>query len=218
MHRRPVATTTALADLSRAPRKAPTAAASPTATTWAEGSILNGWLSDFNGFGTTSQALNGDLILSPKASTSAGETHAALATTVASYGDVDVTTTMTTDAQLRTGSAPNAWEVGWLLWHHADNTHFYYLALKPNGLELGKEDPAYAGAQRFLVTLGERSFPVGSSHLVRVTQVGNVITVWVDGAPATTFTDDERPYTSGHVGVYDEDSVARFSAPVIAAL
>ena len=28
-------------------------------------------------------------------------------------------------------------------------------ALKPNGLELGKEDPAYPGAQRFLVTLSQ---------------------------------------------------------------
>ncbi|GAC1610355.1 MAG: hypothetical protein NVS3B26_16660 [Mycobacteriales bacterium] len=156
----------------------------------------------------------GAVTLAPATSTSPGETHAALARSVASYGDVDVTTTMTTQTQLRTGSPANAWEVGWLLWHYADNSHFYYVSLKPTGLELGKEDPAYPGAQRFLVTTGT-AYPIGSSHTVRVVQVSNAVTVYVDGAVAASFQDVERPYTSGNLGLYDEDSVANFTAPVV---
>lgn len=190
------------------PSPTPTATSSATST-WADGTLHGDWFANYNGYGSVWQ--DGDIHLSPKASTSAGETHAALVTSQASYRDVDTTTTMTTLSQLRTGSAPNAWECGWLLWNYTDDTHFYYVALKPNGFELGKEDPAYPGAQRFLVTLSNPRFAIGSSHTIRVNQVGATMIVWVDGSVITTFTDTERPYTAGHVGLYDEDSHVSFT-------
>jgi hypothetical protein len=116
---------------------------------------------------------------------------------------------MRTVRQLRTGSAPNPWEAAWALWHYTDNEHFYYVILKPNGWELGKEDPAYPGAQRFLAT-GESPFPIGPTYTVRVRQIGNVTTVWADGRQLVSFTDNERPYRSGAIGLYNEDAEVEF--------
>jgi hypothetical protein len=143
------------------------------------------------------------------ASTRPDETHAALVRSVRTLGDLEVRVHVRTDRQLRTGSLPNPWEVAWLLWHYTDNTHFYYVILKPNGWELGKEDPAYPGAQRFLAT-GERQFPIGEVYDIRIRQVDNRIAVWVDGSELVTFVDQERPYTGGALGLYTEDATASF--------
>ena len=109
----------------------------------------------------------------------------------------------------RTGSTPNPWEVAWLLWNYTDNEHFYYVMLKPNGLEIGKEDPAYPGNQRFLFTQ-TTPYPIGESNSVRVTQRDGTFKVWVNGAFITEFKDKERPYTSGAIGLYAEDSDVHF--------
>ena len=146
---------------------------------------------------------------SPKVSTSPGETHATLVTSTKSFGDLDWTVRVRTVSQLRLPT-PNPWEVGWALWHYTDDTHFYYVALKPNGWELGKEDPAYPGAQRYLRTGSSPTYAVGSWHTVRMRQVGNVITAWADGVQIASFTDTERPYSTGSVGLYDEDSLTHF--------
>ena len=126
-------------------------------------------------------------------------------------GPLTLTVDMRTDAQLRTGSAPNAWEVAWIAWNYADNTHFYYFTLKPNGWELGKADPAYPGAQRFLATGSSPVFPIGTTHAVKIVQSDNVIKAYADGALLATFTDVERPYLSGRIGLYNEDSRVRFT-------
>ena len=177
---------------------------------WAAGRTVGPWQVVWNGYGAVSALSGGGLRLRPGAAASAGETHSALVTSTKTFGDVDATYTYRTESQLRTGSAPNPWEVGWVLWHYTDNTHFYYVLLKPNGWELGKEDPAYPGAQRFLVT-GSQSFPAGHSYTIHVHQVGNQIDVSVDGAPLVSFTDNERPYTRGSIGLYDEDSSVVFT-------
>ena len=153
----------------------------------------------------------------PKVATQPSVTHASLATSTTSFEDIDLTVRMRTVSQLRTGSAPNPWEVPWLLWHYTDNYHFYYVILKPNGWELGKEDPAYPGAQRFLAT-GGGSFAVGPWYTVRVRQVGNTMTVWANGTELVTFTDNERPYASGRLGLYNEDSHVHFDDVVVRAV
>jgi hypothetical protein len=45
---------------------------------------------------------------------------------------------------------------------------------------------------------------------VRVVQRGTTITVWGDGQQLLQFTDTERPYTAGSVGLYTEDATVRF--------
>jgi hypothetical protein len=181
-----------------------------TGTEWKDSSTHGFWKAVFDGYGRIAVTKDDSKVLSlrPKASDEASETHAALVVSKRTFEDVDMTLRMKTVDQLRVGK-PNPWEVAWSLWHYQDNTHFYYLILKPNGWELGKADPAYPGAQRFLAT-GSKSFAVGRWHDVRVRQVGSTMTVWANGDKLTTFKDAQRPYRSGHVGVYNEDAKTFF--------
>lgn len=186
------------------------AAATVSTPQWQEGEVQGPWRLEYHGYGTVSYG--GDTVrLAPMASTRAEETHGSLVVSHRTYRDVDVTALMRTDRQLRTGTAPNPWESAWLLWHHTDDLHFYALALKPNGWELSKEDPAYPGAQRYLATGSRPAFPIGSTARVRVRQSGATIRVDVDGRPLVTFTDRERPYRSGAIGLYTEDAAVTFS-------
>jgi hypothetical protein len=180
---------------------------------WEDGAAHGHWIDRFGG-GTVQvvQAASGGLVfsLSPRASTRPSQTAAALVTSIASFGDMDETVTATTLTQLR-ASAPNPWEVAWVLWHYTDNQHFYYVALKPNGWELGKEDPAYPGAQRFLATGFRPMFPVGVPYTVRVVQVQGQMVVYVNGAFLVRYTDKQTPYLSGSLGLYCEDAHVTFS-------
>jgi len=193
----------------------------PTNVSWTDGSGHGNWKAVYNGYGVTKVVRdaqrNSDVLQEkPKSSTSPGETHAGLVTSNASFGDVDTTVQLKTVAQLRTPT-PNAWEVGWVLWHYTDDSHFYYFTPKPNGWELGKEDPAYPGAQRFLATGSSPAYPVGRWYTVRVRQVLNTVTVWVNGAQVVSFTDTERPYVTGSLGLYNEDSQVRFESVTVNA-
>ena len=183
---------------------------------WVDGGRYGGWVDVFNGYGWAGIDVDGSKVLAaaPAASTRPDETHAALIRSGATFGDIDVTVRMKTVRQLRTPQ-PNSWETTWFLWHYADNVHFYYLVLKPNGWELGKEDPAYPGAQRFLATGSSPTFPVGRWNSVRVRQVGNTMAVDVDGVPLASFVDNERPYTGGAIALYSEDAEVRFDDVVV---
>ncbi|AHH99352.1 hypothetical protein GCM10010174_19910 [Kutzneria viridogrisea] len=179
----------------------------PDFQSWAESSVHGGWQSVFTGHGSTGVDSAGTLIVSPTPP-SGSDTHAALIVSTADYTTVDITVRVRTTAQLRSGQ-PNPWEVGWVLWHYADPTHFYYVTLKPNGWEVGKEDPAYPGNQRFLAT-GARGFTVGEWHEVHVKQSGTTITVSADGTELGTVTDTDTPYRRGKVGLYTEDATVQF--------
>jgi hypothetical protein len=182
-----------------------------------DGQIVGNWKSVYNGFGINERVNDATvpmLSLSPQVATAPGLTHAGLVTSVPTFGNTTLTVKSKTISQLRTGSAPNAWECAWTLWHYTDSTHFYYLALKPTGWELGKEDPAYPGAQRFLATGSTPKYPVGPGPLflnsVTITQTGNSITAAVNGTTLATFVDQERPYLTGSIGLYCEDSHVEF--------
>ena len=188
-------------------------------TVWAEGSTHGAWTTQFDGYGKVAVQLAGSkvLMLRPEAAASDGETHAALVTSERTFSDMKLSVRAKTVKQLREGS-PNPWESAWVIWNYRDNTHFYYLALKPNGWEVGKADPNYKGAQRFLATGSNMKFPVGTWASVRVTQVGATMTVTVNGEVLTEVTDTERPYTSGAVGLYNEDAKTYFDDVRVASL
>ena len=176
---------------------------------WPDGTVHGPWLAVFDGDGTSGS--DGDtIVLRPRRSVVDFETHAALVVSVASYRDVDLDLRMRTVAQLRR-PRPNPWEVAWVVWDYTDNDHFYYLALKPNGWELGKRDPAYPGGQRFLAT-GSPAFPPGPWYSVHVAQRGTTTTVRVGDDVLRVETDRQRPYTSGRVGLYTEDAEAEFDS------
>lgn len=176
-----------------------------------DGARSNGWTVRFAGYGCAAIGVDGGSVLAlrPRAAASADATHAGLVLGP-SLSSRDAAARFRvrvfTARQLRTGSAPNPWEVAWVVWHYTDDDHFYYFIAKPNGWELGKRDPAYPGGQRFLATGSERRFPVGQWYDVDVAQRGATITVSVDGRTLVMFEDRERPYTAGAVGLYSEDA------------
>ena len=51
-------------------------------------------------------------------------------------------------------------------------------------------------------------------HTVRVRQVGNEISVWANGKLLTRYTDTERPYRMGRIGLYTEDAHVYFDSVV----
>jgi hypothetical protein len=179
---------------------------------WPEGAVRGGLTLSYNGYGTARACqMDGGWRwqLAPKAATRPSITHAALARAPAPAGDVDVQVRLRTPHRLRHGG-PNSWEAGWLLWRYTDDRHFYYLMLKPHGYELGKEDPAYPGDQRFLVTEDTPGFDLAAWHTLRIRQRGATITAYVNGHPLVTVQDHERPYFKGDAALYTEDAVAVF--------
>lgn len=170
-----------------------------------------------------------------------GDTASSLVVSTNSVGDFDETVRLKTIAQLRNeavpaGSrgAPYPWEVAWFAWHFVTSgadTAFYYVALKPNGFEMGKVDQRLRdgggnfllpGGQRFLWTTGT-AYPIGVWYGLRVRQVGAVIDIWVDGQHIITFTDGpgsggspawgtagETVLTNGAWGYYHEDARVAF--------
>ena len=183
----------------------------PLGMNWIDGSHHGNWLDRYGGYGQVGVALVGSNAQSsaPKASSRPSETHAALVTSSRTFGNVDITLSMKTIKQLRT-PRPNPWEMAWVLWHYTDDVHFYYVVLKTNGWELGKEDPAYPGAQRFLITRSSPRFKPGVWYSVHIRQVGRVITVWVGRTKLGAYWDRQRAYTSGSLGLYCEDSRVAF--------
>ncbi len=172
------------------------------------------WYLGYDGYGTvTASKQHTEFVLQPERSTRPSQTHAALVLSTRTYHNINYTVKLTTNKQLRENGRANPWEVGWVLWDYTDDSHFYYLLLKPNGFELGKEDPAYPGAQRYLVTKSGSKFPLGHRYTVHLVQSGATITAYVDGKRLVTYTDHQRPYYRGRVGLYDEDSVTTFQVP-----
>ena len=178
-----------------------------------QGRAPSPWRVVFTGHGqvtTPGQAI----VLAPKPATAPGITHAALVVSARKYGDFTATMTVRTLRQLRQGAAgaPHPWEVGWVVWHYTSNRSFYALTLEQRGWVLSKQDPAYRGDERFLASGRTPGFPVGRAHRVQITQTGPTITIRANGHLLTQFTDTKRPYLTGSIGLYCEDSLARFEA------
>lgn len=188
--------------------------------TWADDTNHGSWTSVYNGYGKNGiVTMNGNKVFreAPRASRAPEETHASLLVSRASFDDMSMAINMQTAKQLRT-PAPNPWEVAWAVWHYTDDTHFYYAILKPNGWEIGKEDPSYPDAQRFLATGSSPTFPVGRWYYVRVVQRGATFDVYAGSTKLASVTDDERPYLSGRAGLYNEDADVRFDRLVVSSV
>ncbi len=178
---------------------------------WTDGQTRNTWTDQWNGYGsartTVDPTANGYVAsLAPAVATSPSLTHSALLTTSRSYTSPTFSVAVRTVEQLRRGSAPNPWEVGWVLWDfNARHDSFYALVLKPNGWELDKE---IDGREFFIATGSSPVFPIGRWYDVSVSQSGSQISVSVNGAHLVSATDSSLQ--SGAIGLYCEDSVAHF--------
>ena len=208
----------------------------PSGACYADGQIFGNFQDIFNGYGSSCIVQYGNvklLDLKPKASTSPGETHAALTTTNASFSNnYTIIAQYATLRQLRTGSAPNPWEVGWLLWNYTDNNHFYNLVLRPNGWEIDKEyvDNNGVQSQQYLATGSNYTFPILHWYYPQVIQTVNngiptfTVKVFIGNGFQTlaTVTDNGtsvsgKAYTSGKIGFYDEDSETWFAGLYVTA-
>jgi hypothetical protein len=142
--------------------------------------------------------------------TSPGETHSALITTKKTWRDSTISFNTTTLDQLRVGSAPNTWEVGWVMFRFRDLANYYYFMVKTNGFELGKKQGS--DAQVFLATGDLPRLTLNRSHAVTLRVQGARIRVTVDGAQVVDFTDPHPLAGAGSVGLYEEDSHVRFDS------
>jgi hypothetical protein len=142
--------------------------------------------------------------------TSPAETHSALITTKKTWTDSTISFNATTLAQLRTGSAPNPWEVGWVMFRFRDLANYYYFMVKTNGFELGKKQGS--DAQIFLATGDLPELAVGRPLAVQLRVQGSRIRVSVDGTQVVDFTDPHPLAGAGSVGLYEEDSHVRFDS------
>lgn len=187
---------------------------------WADHTRHRNFHSRYDGYGSirVRRVSSGHrLDVAPRVSARPGETHAGLVTSLRTFSSMEFAVSTRTVKQLRTGSSPNPWETAWVLWDYTDDRHFYSVVLKPTGWELGKEDPAYPGSQRYLRT-GTRRFPIGHRYRIRVVHRSSTITVYVNGMRLTSYMDRERPYASGEVGLYTEDAKAQFDDVIVTAL
>lgn len=184
--------------------------AQPRERVWEDGEEHGPWTVLYAGYGQVTGGERG-IVLEPRAATAPQRTHAALVHTTEECLDPDVELTVHTEKQLRQGSPPNPWEVAWVLWNFRDDTHFYAVALKPNGWEVSKQDPAYPGNQRFIATGDERRFPIGRDYRVRISHAWPEMSISVDGEHLVTVVDEERPYRGGAIGLYTEDARVRFA-------
>jgi hypothetical protein len=213
-------------------------------TQWPAGTTQGPWVVKWDGGGTIIPVdVSGDRVLQLESSKNPvadewGDTASSLVvSTTRNSGDLVLKARARTIAQLRdeatpAGSrgTPNAWECAWLGWNHStvagNQQRYYYVALKPNGFELGKVDQTTTlpGGQRFLWT-DSTPFTIGTWYDVEVRQVGSNIKVWVDGTLRADFTDGagsqgtpvwgtagETVMTAGAVVMYHEDARVQFSS------
>ncbi|MBK9433971.1 MAG: calcium-binding protein [Micrococcales bacterium] len=180
-----------------------------------DGDTFGSWQVVFAGYGAVNAT---DPMAEPTPGGSRGSesTHAAL---VVSADNVSkVSSRVRLNEQLRTTSPANPWEAGWLIAGYTDPEHFYYVACKTNGWELGKRDPAYPGGQRFLATGDEPCARLGQSTRVQLVHKGPRLTVKINKEVVVTFTDDERAYRSGRAGLYTEDADVTFDRIVMTSV
>jgi hypothetical protein len=192
-----------------------TVAASPT-TIFSDdfSGTLAKWQIVYNGYGTIA-ITNGQLSMTPKASTTPSETHAALvvpASWDSTKNDYIFNVKMNTVSQLRTGSSANLWEVGWILFRYQDAQHFYYFIPKPNGIELGK---FVNGTQTFLATADTPKLTLNHLDVYTVTLKSNNIKVAINGTLVANYIDTNSPFLTGKIGLYDEDAKVLFDDVVV---
>ena len=208
-------TTTTLATTPTSPNS-PDPFSTMGSTIWSDGQTKNTWTDQWNGYGTAQTTADSTLntkvaALEPEVPTSPSQTHSTLLTTQSTYTSPTFTVPVRTVQQLRQGSPPNPWEVGWVLWDFNPTTDsFYGVILKPNGWELVKEKN---GTESFIATGSAPTFPIGTWYAVTVAQSGPQISVSVNGDRLVSANDGS--FTAGAIGLYCEDSLAHFGDVIV---
>lgn len=166
----------------------------------------------YDGYGTVkwdSKFLS--LSLSPKAATQPSETHSALVVSNGSFQQpYEASFSLKTTKQLRSGSAPNPWEVGWFVFGYKDTGKFKYLILKPNGYGVELGESLLNDQQNFLYTspINQDNFSINTTYNIVLRAQDNVITVTVNGKQYAQYTMSPKDQLTadGQYGFYTEDA------------
>jgi hypothetical protein len=124
---------------------------------------------------------------------------------------------MNTVQPLRKNSPANMWEVGWLFFRYSDTFHYYWLLVKPNGIELGKKDCDNCAdpvdGQKFLVTKSTPSLKMNTWNNVKVDMIGNNIKIYWNGNLVIDYIDKSMSpkLASGSVAMYSEDAYVLYN-------
>jgi hypothetical protein len=178
------------------------------------------WKNVYSGYGSTGvKGTDGRIVfyLSPKASTSPSETHAALVKSTDKFCDFSMRVHMNTVEPLRVNSPANMWEVGWLFFRYSDTFHYYWLLVKPNGIELGKKDcdtcTDPVDGQKFLVTKSTPALKFNTWNKVNVNMVGNHIKVYWNDNLVIDYKDTTMSpkLASGSIAMYSEDAYVLYN-------
>lgn len=185
------------------------------------------WPVVYDGEGTVVFDTDG-ILMAPKVATAASETHAALLlsqlTLTQPVQNFKATITYTNVSQLRTGSAPNAWEVFWVFFNYTldgvGKKKTNYVLVKPSGIEIGKAFDEVG--QEFLLTHATPTIQIGTPYTLTITKNGPRVTILLDGVLAAEYESAAVPKdlydVPGAIGLYSEDAQVRVSSVVIEAL
>jgi hypothetical protein len=182
------------------------------------------WKNVYSGYGSTGvKAVDGRIVfyLSPMASTSAAQTLAALVKSTDKFCDFSMQVDMNTVKPLRKGSPANTWEVGWLFFRYTDTFHYYWLLVKPNGIELGKKDCDTCSdpveGQKYLVTKSTPTLKFNTWNKVKVDMIGNNIKVYWNGNLVIDYVDRAMSpkLASGNIAMYSEDAYVLYNGMAV---
>lgn len=199
----------------------------PDPNKWTLGMTAADWDVISNGEGSVTFDADG-ILMKPMAATVPGETHGAwlLAKSTESQllQNFKATITYTNVSQLRTGSAPNAWEVFWVFFNYTldgvGKKKTNYVLVKPSGIEIGKAFDEVG--QEFLFTDSSPIVAIGNTYTLTITKNGPHVTILLDGVLAADFESAAAPKqlydTPGAIGLYSEDAQVRVSSVVIEVL
>lgn len=171
----------------------------------------------YNGYGTvTWDNVRNQLKMSPKAATQPGETHAALVVSNTTYTQpFQLSYIMNTTKQLRTGSTPNPWEMGWAVFGYKPDGKFKYLILKPNGYGLELGESLLSDVQNFLYTsvFGKDMFAVNKDYNVVIKVQENIVTITINGKQYVQYAMSGKDVLTadGKLGFYTEDASVKVS-------
>lgn len=178
------------------------------------------WRSVDNGYGAmgvkTDDRGNNIFFLRPKAAETGNETFSALATTVNNFTNFTLDLDVLTDKQLRLNTPPNSWEAAWVLFRYSDIFHYYWLLVKPDGVELGKKDcnscTDPVSGQVFLKRLDSPKLTLDKWSKWNIQAFDSHILVSIDGNKIIDYIDKNASKTldQGSVGLYSEDADVAF--------
>jgi hypothetical protein len=207
-------TFTPLQSTTPAPAPTPTPAQAPTPTPAPAADTVPttaaAWTTQYTGYGSVTYDATAGIVLSPKVSTQASETHAAL--TLANLPlmrNFRASFNVVTEQQLRLYSPPNPWEVFWLFFNYnptkyGKNTN--YFILKPNGVELGTATAQ--NGQTFLKTGPAPAPAIGANNKIDIEKVDGRVQIWVNGILAVDQSTGLID-VDGSIGLYSEDARVR---------